>query len=145
MTATVFHCVTVVLSRHQQFTVQPPFYCDTRLNSIEQSCPVRAPVIGFDSYVFMCVCCSLGGAEVSSPFQNRQLPIFCHPPLGFLPGTGPDQTTQGEKRALCVCLCVCVCLVCNAQTIHPPFTVKMHQQLNNGDNCCQAVGNKTIC
>ena len=56
--------------------------------------------------VCVCVCCSLGGAEVSSPFQNRQLPIFCHPPLGFLPGTGPDQTTQGEKRALCVCLCV---------------------------------------
>lgn len=61
----------------------------------------------------MCVLLLLfaGGVEVSSPFQNRQLPIFCHPPFWFLPGTGPDQTTQGDQESsVCVCVRVWPCV-----------------------------------
>ena len=123
----------------------PRFTVTSDLMASSSHAPWELLWLDLTAMCFFCVWCSPGGAEVSSPFQNRQLPIFCHPPLGFLPGTGPDQTTQGEKRAVCLCVWVCVCAVCNAQTIHLPFTVKMQQQLNNGDNCCQAVGNKPIC
>lgn len=93
----------------------------------------------------MCVLLLLfaGGVEVSSPFQNRQLPIFCHPPFWFLPGTGPDQTTQGDQEgSVCVRAGVAVCVIAWRM---PPKMKCTSSLLSNCCICCQAVGSKKIC
>ncbi len=92
-------------------------YCSNTLNISSNQAPWELLWLDLTA---LCVFCSSGGAKVSSPLQNRQLPIFCHPPFWFLPRTGPDQTTQGNKKAVCVCVClrvsacVCVCLCVSA-------------------------------